>query len=360
MNVSVRSATFALCVILTPVGTTVSIAATTPVGATTTDPTTREVVATIDGETITSADLDRLATFKLIKVKSDEYRIRKAVLDDLVTDRLLHLEAARRGVTVEQLLSDEVDHAVQAATAEELTLIYSATKDKFQALPENVAKEQIAANLRAQRIAKRKSEFVHQLRAKSSVTTLLEPPRVHITEEGASIMGHADAPVTIIEFSDFECPFCSRAAQSLKEVMSKYPDSVRIAFRHFPLSSHTDAEGAARAAVCAEEQGRFWQLHDLLFANAPKLTKPELHDYAVRAGLDAQRFETCFASESARAAVTRDVAAGTKYGVMSTPAIFINGRLVGGAIPTTNMLEIVDEELSRVSSPHETASKGSK
>jgi protein-disulfide isomerase/uncharacterized membrane protein len=170
----------------------------------------------------------------------------------------------------------------------------------------------------------------------------LAQPIVRVPLDGGHSLGNPSAPVTIVEFSDFECGHCANFHRSVDDVLHRYGQSVRIVFRHFPLDSecnpmlsaqfHPEACLAAVASECAAEQGRFWRYQDVLFNNQRQLGRQSLIEYAARLGLDAARFTTCLDSPGPRARVHNDVTEGAALGVDSTPTVFINGRLIKGAL----------------------------
>ena len=159
--------------------------------------------------------------------------------------------------------------------------------------------------------------------------------------------GNPKAPVTIVEFSDFQCPYCVRARPAVARVREVYGDKVRFAFRHFPLDFHQQAEKAGEAAACAGEQGKFWEMHDLLWANSAKLQVPDLKAHAATLGLDAAAFGPCLDSGRYAHLVEGDLAAGQGYGVSGTPAFFVNGRPLVGARPFEAFAQVIDDELAR-------------
>ncbi len=175
-----------------------------------------------------------------------------------------------------------------------------------------------------------------------------EDKPVRVNTSGSPAQGPEDAKVTMVEFVDFECPFCGRYARdTLPQLRRDYGDRIRYVSRQFPLDIHPDAAGAARAAVCADEQGRYWQLHDLLFAHQDALGKRELAGYAREAGLDMGRYSTCLRSPATRARVERDVEDGRRYGVTGTPAFFSNGRVIRGAQPYAQFKAQLDAAFRR-------------
>jgi protein-disulfide isomerase len=147
--------------------------------------------------------------------------------------------------------------------------------------------------------------------------------------EGPS-SGNPDAPVTIIEFSDFECPYCRAAQPVLKAIMERWPGRVRHVFKHFPLDRHAHAMQAARAAVCADRQDRFWAMHDRIFATS-ELSQASLRTAAAEAGLRTAEFDSCMRSEETADHVRKDMLVGRTAGVTGTPAFFVNGELVPAA-----------------------------
>jgi protein-disulfide isomerase len=172
--------------------------------------------------------------------------------------------------------------------------------------------------------------------------------RVDVPIEGAPVRGSADAAVTLVEFSDFHCPFCRRVQPTLKELLERYPGKVKLVYRDFPIDSlHPEARRAAEAARCARDQGKFWEYHDVLFAEAPKAAPEDLERFAGKVGLDLATFRSCLSGETHRAAVQRDFDDGTRLGVAGTPAFFINGRPFSGAKPIEEFARLVEEELAR-------------
>jgi protein-disulfide isomerase len=157
-----------------------------------------------------------------------------------------------------------------------------------------------------------------------------DPSKAYELPVGASpVLGPQDAPVTIVEFSDYQCPFCARSEPLIKDVMKEYPDKVRFVYKHLPLVSiHSNAMGAAQAAVAAGKQGKFWEMHDLLFANQRALQTDKLKDYAKDLRLDVAKFEADMSSDEVKSVIRDDMGLSQKVGVRGTPTIFVNGKLV--------------------------------
>jgi protein-disulfide isomerase len=188
------------------------------------------------------------------------------------------------------------------------------------------------------------------LRSKAKVTTYLKPPpiqRADVSINGAPFKGAEKAPVTIVKFEDFECPFCKTVQPTLVALLKKYDGKVRVVHKDLPLEEiHPRAQLAAEAARCAGDQGKFWEYHDTLYGNSPKLGAAELKTYAKNVGLDPAPFEQCLTSGKYKAAVQKDLSEGAKLGLTGTPTFFINGREISGAQPLEAFAAIIDEELA--------------
>ena len=258
-------------------------------------------------------------------------------------------EAAARGVTPEALNQAEVVAKVSVSEAD-VKSVYTANRARLGNASEADGMEQVRSALQQQRQTERRNAFARELRAKYEVKVLLEPYRVLIELAGAPLRGNPKAAVTIVEFSDFECPFCVRARPTVKRVRETYGDKVNWAFRHYPLDFHPQAQKAGEAAACAAEQGRFWEMHDLLWDKPTELQVPELKQHAGALGLDAQAFAACLDGGRHAELVERDFRAGQEYGVTGTPAFFVNGRLISGAQPFEAFQQVIDDELARAAS----------
>ncbi len=212
-------------------------------------------------------------------------------------------------------------------------------------------RDQIRGALQRNKLATKREEFLNSLRSQAKVVVILKPPpvlRVAVAVDGAPFKGTAKAPVTIVEFSDFHCPFCRRVLPTLAQLEAKYGDKIKLVFRDFPIESlHPGATKAHEAARCANEQGKFWAYHDKLFDSPPKSSPEMFRELAKEIGLNANGFETCVNSGKYQAAIKEDIAEGNRVGVTGTPAFFINGRIISGAQPLEAFARIIDDELSR-------------
>lgn len=306
-------------------------------------------VATIGSAAVTEAELERAVGAKLTRLLTDMYNIRRGVLEELIATRLIEAEAARRQLTVDELLAAEVAGKITEPDTAELERLYEGVAQHYPGMTKEQAIAEIAASTRERRTITRRAEYVRELRTAAGVRVNLQPPRVEVKAEGPS-RGSADAPVTIVEFSDFECQFCGRAVETLKRVEDKYGDQVRIVFRDYPLPMHRTAKRAAEAAHCAGEQEQFWAMHDKLFTKGGPINDGDIFRYAAQIGLDQQKLEGCLSSGKYREVWKPSMEEGARVGVQSTPTFFINGRLLVGAASYETFVRVIDEELARAES----------
>jgi len=309
-----------------------------------------EPLAVVDGIAISAEEVEKSLAAQLSKLYEQIYDLKREKVDEMIDDKLLEKEAGRRGLSTSALLDAEVTAKTGLVTEQEIDNFYQANKGRLKG-EEPKLREQIRSYLQNQKLQARREEFLQTLRSQAKIVMNLKPPpvlRVDVKAEGAPFKGKADAPVTIVEFSDFHCPFCKRVLPTLTQIESRYGDKVRLVFRDFPIDKlHPGARKGHEAARCANEQGRFWPYHDKLFANAPKASPKDLNTYAKEVGLDVAAFEQCFKSGKYRGAVQDDIEAGKKAGVTGTPAFFINGRLIAGAQPLSAFTRVIDDELAR-------------
>jgi protein-disulfide isomerase len=313
--------------------------------------TATETLAEVNGEAITAKELESALGVKLSTLEEQIYDLKRRELDSLIARRLLAQEAAKRGISVPALLDSEVTAKLGLVTEKEIDDFYQANKSRMRGDDTDI-RQKIRAFLQQQKLNARREVFVESLRSQGKVVVRLQPPlaiRVEVSTEGAPIRGAADAPVTVVEFSDFECPFCKQAHPTIKQLLERYPGKVRLAYRDFPLDSiHPQARRAAEAARCAHDQGKFWEYHDVLFSQSPQLAPEDLRRYAGQVGLDVTKFDSCLAAGVHKAAVQRDLDEGNRLGITGTPAFFINGRTLTGAQPLEAFTRLIDQELAGV------------
>jgi protein-disulfide isomerase len=301
------------------------------------------VAARIGDRDVTLAEVDAAAARQL-------YEARETALDRLIDEQVVGEAAKRAGKPISQFLDEKAAAIAPEATHAEAKDFYDRNKDR---LPEQLAGKPFAEiepilirGLTEQRRREATGAVIESLRQDAHVKVLLEAPRVSVAATGPA-RGPAGAKVTIVEFSDFQCPYCARARPVLEQVMKQYGSDVRLVFRDFPLSFHDNAAKAAEAGHCADEQGRFWAMHDWMFENQSKLTVSELKDAAPGLGIDRKKFDQCLDSGKYGDVVTQNERDGEKAGVSGTPAFFIDGEMLSGAQPFEKFKAAIDRALAR-------------
>jgi protein-disulfide isomerase len=313
-----------------------------------------ETLATIDGEPVTMVDVEDLVGTELGQLEHnyrlEQHQLVEAALDQLVRDRLLDAEAEARGVTTDELVAAETG-VTEPVTEEEVTEWYNRNAASLGGRSIEELYSQIVDYLEGTRRQQRVNQLAQRLRQEREVVVLLDPFRVELHNVGAPAQGPAAAPVTLTEFSDFECPFCGRFLPTLQQLKENYGDRLRVVYRQFPLNSHPNAYPAALASLCAHEQDRFWEMHDLMFAEQDRLEVESLKEKAGRLGLDRARFDACLDSAQYAEQVRQDVLEGNRVGVQGTPAVYVNGIPVPrGAAPYPVIAGMIDQELERAGS----------
>lgn len=307
------------------------------------------VVGKIGGKEITEEELvgsDKLDFFEIEKRK---YELSFDKFNRLMVERLIGEEAKKEKMTTDEFISKKIVKGEPKATEAELKKFI---KDKH--IPESQInpqiKERITAYLGTQKKQDLVQAYIAKLTKNDPAEFYIKKPRMNLNVEVGTgpVFGKEGAPVTIVEFSDFQCPFCTRAAETVAELKKKYGNKVRLAFRHFPLPMHKDAKPASEASMCVNEQSsdKFWKYHDLLFKNQDKLDAANLEKFAKDVGADTKKFAECVAAGKFKDAVEKDQAYGEKIGVKSTPTFFVNGQLIAGAVPIDQFAEIIEEEIA--------------
>lgn len=307
------------------------------------------VVATVQGQAISAEELTSALKGELMRLEGQRYQVLKDKLDELINERLLSLEAAQRGVSVQQLTEDEIVAKVPAVTPEQVKAFYEANKNRIRQPLEQIT-EQITGYLQQQKQEQLRQALLKELRPRYPVTVALRAPKVEVATAGKPSLGADSAPVTIVEFSDFQCPYCRQVQPAVKRLLAEYEGKVKLVFRDFPLRNiHPQAQKAAEAAQCAAEQKKFWPYHDKLFA-AESLQIDDLKKYARELELHVEQFTTCLDSNKYAGGIDADMQAGRSVGVNATPTFFVNGYLLSGAASYERFKEVVDAELEQAQS----------
>ncbi len=303
-------------------------------------------LAIVGGQAISEDDLLPYVQGQLRPLREQEYQIRKKALENLINQRLLETEAKKKDLPTEKLLEQEVDSKVAEPTDAELSAVYAVQKDQLNRPFEDV-KPQLQQNLKKAKIQQARQDYYTRLREQAKVSILLGPPRVEVSFDPARVRGNPQAKVIIVEFSDFQCPYCSQVQATLKSILAKHEGTVAVAFRDLPVTQiHPQALMAAEASRCAGEQRKFWEYHDLLFGDQGRLDRSGLLEKARTLKLDEKQFDSCLSTEKYKAQVQQDSQEGMRAGVSGTPGFFINGIFLGGAQQEATFEKAIQEQLS--------------
>ena len=314
--------------------------ATVPSG---TAPDPQSVVAEVGGEKLTLGELEHHSQ-KLLQARYQYYMAEREAVDSLIDEHLVDAQAAREHLTREQLLDREVNSKVKDATEDQLEVYYEGLQtDK----PFAEVRDEIQKTIRTMRTAKVKSAYLSSLRSATVIRVAVTAPSADVQLGDAPLRGPSDAPVKIIEFADYECPYCQQVHPEIARLEREFEGKVAFAFKDFPLPMHTHAEKIAEAARCAAVQNKFWEYHDLLF-ESKSFGIPDLKEYSRAVKLDQAKFNTCLESGEKAQAVQNDLAQGKALGLSGTPSFFVNGHFVSGAVSYTMLRGMIQEQLDLV------------
>jgi protein-disulfide isomerase len=316
----------------------------------------QKAVATVAGQPIYEQELMSVAGPGLLDLHKQEYKLKSDALNQIIRKKVVEAEAKKRSLSSDDLFKQEVDSKIAEPSDDQARGYYLAVKNQTT-LPFEQVKSQVKQFLRNTEIQQAREKYADALRDKTAVAILLPPPVVQMSYDPARVKGDAEAPVTLVEFADFQCPFCSKVQPLLNSVLAKYQGKVKLAYRDFPLASiHAHAEIAAEASRCALAQGKYWEMHDAMFADQSKLDEGSLIKTAAGLGLDQNSFAACVRSNNYKERVQQDFRAGSEAGVNATPSFFINGEFLGGAQSDTDFAAIIDRQLAALAKTGSTQS----
>ncbi|MBF0131420.1 MAG: thioredoxin domain-containing protein [Magnetococcales bacterium] len=289
-------------------------------------------------------DLGKVDT--MISGQVHDLRIEK--IEAEVLDHLLELESKANNIPKDQVVDKMAAKYLVPVTEDQVKQFMEANKAKIPANDPGI-KEKVHSFLENQALKLAKTKYHEDLASRYKVEILLEEPRYTVTGPQDLSRGPANAPVTIIEFSDFECPYCRKAQAVLGKLKETYGDKLRFVFRHYPLPFHKLAPKASEAAMCANEQSKFWDFHDALFADSQSLAVDALKELATKLKLDTAKFDECLTSGRHASRIASDSAEGQQLGITGTPTFFINGLKLVGAVPLDAFKEVLDKEIKEKS-----------
>jgi protein-disulfide isomerase len=310
-------------------------------------PRAKDVVAEVEGAKITLEELDAHAAGELQQLRDREYEIRKSALDELIDQRLIKREAASRGISDTELMKKEVEDKVARPTPAEIHDVYERNRDRVGGRSEAEVRPQIESSILDQRKLERARAFTTELRDNAKVRIALEQPRTEVAVPAdAQATGPADAPVTIVEYTDYLCPYCQHAEAVVAKVLERHAGRIRFVHRDF-LIGRPRSLAVARAALCAADQGKFWEYRRDLLTRQGDWTDQDLLGRATRLGAKPEDFTACLASDRHDKSILDSSAEGRNAGVSGTPTYFVNGRRMTGLRSEADFDEAILAELGR-------------
>lgn len=308
-----------------------------------------QTVAYLNDTPITMGELEQEAAIGLKKIEQERYDLFRETLDEMTTNRLIEQEASARGVTVEALKQTEIYDQVPRPTDAEVEAYYTENQSRSGGRTLEQLREPIRDMLSRTRLEEKEALFLSAIKDKGNVRILLEPPRSDVELTSADLAkGPEDAPITMIEYGDFQCPYCRRAHPVVHRLLAEYQDKIRFAFRDYPLENHQRAVPASVAARCAGDQDKYWDYYQHLMVMSGDLSDENLLQRAGEVGLNMDEFKLCYESQRYTTEVGQHFDLGRSLGVTATPTFFINGRMIVGAKSFEDFKGVVEEELDRL------------
>jgi predicted DsbA family dithiol-disulfide isomerase len=303
------------------------------------------VIAEVDGVNLTLADFEARRPTGLFQARNNFYEAERKAVDEFINEYLLNREAQKQGITPEQLLERHINEAGFKQPSEETLRVYYEGVDTTE--PYEAVRDKILEAIRTRRIARARTAYFQELRKQANIVFLIPPPRAPISMTGVPVRGAKDAPVSIVEFADYECPYCQQIEPVLEKLLADYQGKVSFGFKDFALPMHTNAQKAAEAAHCAQDQGKYYELHDLLFT-VRQYEVSQLKEQAKTLKLNVEEFNKCLDSGSKSDLVKKQFEEAQALGLPGTPAFFVNGRLINpnGTVSYSTLQQLIDEELT--------------
>ena len=306
------------------------------------------LVGKIGDKEVTEAQMNEGIESDLYEAERKIYDIKFNRLKAMVMEEFVTNDPRKKGLSNDEYLEKYIAKSVNITEKDVDQFI---KKENIPAEHINpMVREKIKSHIEMEKKREAVDNWLSQEMKKKPVEIYLARPKrptFDVQVGDSPFIGKKDAPITIVEYSDFQCPYCKRAAQTIGEVKKKYGDKVRVVFRNFPLPFHSQAKVAAAAGLCANEQGadQFWKMHDSMFGNQEALTPEALKESAKKLGLKVEQFNQCLDSNKYAGAIEADIESGKKVNVKSTPTFFVNGQLLSGAQPAEVFEEVIDDVL---------------
>ena len=302
-----------------------------------------DVIAIVGGQRVTRDDFEQKEATRLFQARNQYYLAQKDALNSLVDEQLLEQKARAENLTVEQLIQRDVASQVKDPTEDQMKVYYEGLGTEQ---PFDEVRGQILAHIRELRMTKARAEYMKTLKSQAHVVTHLMPPAAEVSLDDTPVWGPRNAPVTVVEFADYECPYCQQIYPEIKKLEKEFEGKISFAFKDCPLPMHSHAMKAAEAANCAGSQGKYWEYHDVLFGSGNKLEVGQLKENARHLGLDTARFDQCLDSGAEAKKVAKGLTEAKTLGITGTPSFFINGHFYSGTMKYEALREVVEQELS--------------
>ena len=304
------------------------------------------VVARIGEDVITAAELEVMVGPSLVKLRQQVYDAKVAGLQNQIFERLVVEAATEEGLTRADYMKKHVNDKVGEPDEDQIAQLMAQYRARL-APDDEQARQQVIGALNQQAQARLSEDLRKELFAKNDVVILLDPPRVEVAlGEGTPMRGPLTAPVVLVEYTDYQCPYCTRIQPTINALRERYGDQLLHVFKNLPLPMHAQAQLAGEASLCAQDQGKFWEFHDWLFANQRNLSQETMVAQAGVLEMDTELFTACIDQKTYTQKVKDDMKEARSFGFTGTPAFLINGRSVTGAQPIEAFEAIIDKELT--------------
>jgi len=310
-------------------------------------------VARISGVLLTLGELEARESGKLLQAQYQYYLSERKVLEEAIDNRLLENQAVKRQMSLDKFLEAEVYKDIKDPTEDQLKVYYEGldTQEPYESVRGDVLQ-----HIRDLRRTKARAAYVDNLRKTAQINILLESPTANVNTSNAYAQGDKRAPVVVVEFADYQCPYCQKVNPQIQQLKKEFGDKLTLIYKDFPLPMHASSQKAAEASRCAGEQGKFWEYHDVLFYS--KLLGPDdLRDHARVLKLDTDRFDRCLDNGTEAEAVKSDLREAKDLGLTGTPSFFVNGHFFSGVIDYQALKDIINQQLNAVAAKQQMLSK---
>jgi len=309
-----------------------------------------DVVVEVGGHKFTMAEVEQKEASRLLQARSQYFNSQKSALNIFIDEQLLEQKANAEHLTVDQLIQRDIASKIIDPTEDQLKVYYEGLGTEQ---PYETIRPQILSHIHELRLAKARTEYLKNLKAQSNIVVSLFPPGAEMSVDGAPILGSKNAPVTLVEYADYECPYCQDVYPAIKKLETDFAGKLSVVFKDCPLPMHSHAKKAAEAAICAGSQGKFWEYHNVLFESAGKLDITQLKADAKTIGLNSSEFDKCLDSGASADKVQKALGEAQELGLTGTPSFFINGHFYSGAMKYDALREVVEQELAAAGRGHE-------